>query len=63
MAEMTRIVVNDYIDATLAGLFVLVVIATVIYALVSIWKALAAPRPTAVEIGLPGAVAAGGSHA
>ncbi len=63
MAEMTRIVVNDYIDATLAGLFVLVVIATVIYALVGIWKALAAPRPTAVEIGLPGAVAAGGSHA
>src|SRR5262249_3995253 len=30
-AEMTRIVVNDYIDATLAALFVLVVVATVIY--------------------------------
>src|ERR1700749_4592452 len=30
-AEMTRIVVNDYIDAALAAVFVLVVIATVIY--------------------------------
>ena len=47
---------------SLAGVFVLVVIATVIYALISIWKALATPRPTAVEIGLPGAVA-GASHA
>jgi carbon starvation protein len=62
-AEMTRIVVNDYVDATLAGLFVLVVIATVIYALISIRKALATPRPTAIEIGLPAALAAGASHA
>ena len=61
-AEMTRIVVNDYIDATLAGLFVLVVVATVIYAVINIWKALGNPRATAVEIGLAGAVA-GGSHA
>ena len=61
-AEMTRIVVNDYIDATLAALFVLVVVATVIYALISIRKALGSPRATAVEIGLAGAVA-GGSHA
>ena len=37
---MTRIVVNDYIDATLAAVFVLVVIATVIYGLISIRKAL-----------------------
>src|SRR5437016_14552725 len=61
-AEMTRIVVNDYIDATLAALFVLVVVATVIYGLISIWKALASPQPTAIEIGLAGAVA-GGRHA
>jgi carbon starvation protein len=59
---MTRIVVNDYVDATLAALFVMVVAATVVYALISIWKALGDPRPTAVEIGLAGA-AAGGSHA
>jgi carbon starvation protein len=61
-AEMTRIVVNDYIDATLAAVFVLVVIATVIYALISIRKALGSPRATAVEIGFAGAVP-GGSHA
>jgi carbon starvation protein len=61
-AEMTRIVVNDYIDATLAAIFVLVVVATVVYALISIWKALGNPRATAVEIGLA-ATAAGGSHA
>jgi len=61
-AEMTRIVINDYIDATLAGLFVLIVVATVCYALVNIWRALANPRATAVEIGLAG-TAAGGSHA
>jgi carbon starvation protein CstA len=60
--EMTRVVVNDYIDATLAALFVLVVVATVIYALINIWKALASPQPTAVEVGLAGAVA-GGRHA
>jgi len=61
-AEMTRIVLNDYIDATLAAVFVLVVVATVIYALINIWKALASPQATAVEIGLAGAVA-GGGHA
>ena len=61
-AEMTRIVINDYIDATLAGVFVLVVVATVIYALIDIWKALASPRATAVEIEFAGA-AAGASNA
>jgi carbon starvation protein len=62
VAEMTRIMVNDYIDATLAALFVLVVAATVIYAVINIWKALASPQATAVEIGLAGAVP-GGRHA
>jgi carbon starvation protein len=61
-ADMTRIVVNDYIDATLAGLFVLVVVATVIYGIISIRKALANPQATTIELGSAGAVA-GGSHA
>jgi carbon starvation protein len=61
-AEMTRIVINDYIDATLAAIFVMVVVATVIYALINIWKALGNPQATAMEIGLAGAVA-GGGHA
>jgi carbon starvation protein CstA len=59
LAEMSRIVFNDYVDATLAGLFVLVVVATVIYGLINIWKALGNPQATAVEIGLAGAVAGG----
>jgi carbon starvation protein len=62
VAEMRRIVFNDYIDATLAAAFVLVVVATVVYAIRSIWQALANPQPTAHEVGLAGAVA-GGSHA
>jgi carbon starvation protein len=61
-AEMTRIVVNDYIDAALAAVFVLVVIATVIYGVKSIWRALATPQATAIEVGFAGAVA-GGGHA
>ena len=59
---MTRVVVNDYVDAALAALFVLVVVATVVYAVITIRKALGNPQATAVEIGLAGAVA-GGSHA
>jgi carbon starvation protein len=58
---MRRIVFNDYIDASLAAVFVLVVVATVIYGLISIRKALGNPQPTAMEIGLAGAV--GGRHA
>src|SRR5205809_2169717 len=57
LAEVSRIVFNDYVDATLAGLFVLVVVATVIYGLINIWKALGNPQVTAVEIGLADAVA------
>ena len=59
LAEVSRIVFNDYVDATLAGLFVLVVVATVIYGLINIWKALGNPQVTAVEIGLADAVAGG----
>jgi carbon starvation protein len=59
LGEMSRIVFNDYLDATLAGLFVLVVVATVIYALISIRKALGNPQATAVEIDLGAAVAGG----
>jgi carbon starvation protein len=62
LSEMTRVVVNDYVDATLAAVFVLVVVATAIYGVISIWKALASAQPTAMEIGLAGAVP-GGRHA
>jgi carbon starvation protein len=60
VAEMTRIMINDYIDATLAAAFVLVVVATVVYAVISIRQALVAPEATAMEIRLGGAVGSGG---
>jgi carbon starvation protein len=62
LAEMRRIVFNDYVDAMLAAAFVLVVFATVGYAVRSIWQALSNPQPTAIEVGFAGVVA-GGRHA
>jgi hypothetical protein len=56
------VVVNDYIDAGLAALFVAVVVATIVYAVINIRKALGSPQATAVEVGLAGTIA-GGSHA
>ncbi len=54
---MGRVIFNDYVDATLAALFVAVVLATVIYAMIDVRKALGNARSTAVEIG--GAAMAG----
>jgi carbon starvation protein len=51
IAEMQRIIFNDYVDATLAILFVMVVVAVVVYGLVSIRKAFTNPDVTAIEIG------------
>jgi len=51
IAEMQRIIFNDYVDATLAILFVAVVAAVVVYGLISIRKAFANPNVTAIEIG------------
>ncbi len=51
MADMSRVVFNDYVDATLAALFVAVVLAMVVYGFISIRRAQAAPGVTAHEIG------------
>jgi carbon starvation protein len=51
IAEMQRIVFNDYVDATLSILFVALVIAVVVYGLISIRKALTNQNVTAIEIG------------
>jgi carbon starvation protein len=60
--QMQRIVFNDYVDATLAGLFVLVVLAIAFYGIVSIRRALGTPAITSKEVG--GAPAAVGvAHA
>ena len=62
LGEMSRLVFNDYLDATLAALFAAVVIAMVIYGYLNIRKALGTPKATAVEVEFVGA-AAGTGHA
>ncbi len=58
MATMSRVIFNDYVDATLSALFVGVVLATLFYAVLHVRKALGNSRSTAVEVG--GAAMAGG---
>jgi carbon starvation protein len=60
LAEMHQIVFNDYVDATLAALFVFVVVASVVYGLIHARKAFGNPKATASEVVF---VAAGGSNA
>ena len=62
LSEMSRLVFNDYVDATLAALFAAVVIAMVVYGILDIRKALGTPKATAMEVEFAGA-AVGGSHA
>jgi carbon starvation protein len=61
LEEMSRVIFNDYVDATLAALFVAVVLATVAYGLINIRRALGTPKVTAVEIEFAGAAAGGGA--
>ena len=51
LAEMSRVVFNDYLDATLAALAVAIVLTVVAYALFDIRKARRTPQSTAIEIG------------
>jgi carbon starvation protein len=62
MEEMHRVIFNDYVDATLAALFVAVVLAMTVYGLIAIRRALGDPKVTAIEIGLP-AIIPGASRA
>ena len=52
---------SGFVDATLAALFVVVVLASVTYGVINILKALGSSRSTAVEIGLAGAAVGGGN--
>ncbi len=63
MEEMNRVIFNDYVDATLAALFVMVVVSIVVYAFINIRKALSDPKETTHEVGLAGAATAGGRSA
>jgi carbon starvation protein len=56
MAEMHRIIVNDYVDATLCALFVMVVLAMMAYGVIAIRRALADPKNSAAETGLSTAI-------
>jgi carbon starvation protein len=52
MADMSRIVFNDYINATLTALLIALVIAMVGFAVAAISKALANPNVSARETGI-----------
>jgi carbon starvation protein len=58
LAEMNRVIFNDYLDAALAALAVALVIVMIVYAFIDIAKALHTPKATTLEIG--GAEAAAG---
>ena len=58
---MSRIVFNDYIDASLAIMFALVVLVMVIFGILNIRRALGSPQVTAIEVVASEAVP-GGSH-
>ncbi|WP_414440540.1 carbon starvation CstA family protein [Burkholderia sp. 22PA0106] len=49
IAQMQRIIVNDYIDAVLAGLFMFVVVSIAIYGVIAVLRARRAARPTSNE--------------
>jgi carbon starvation protein len=49
MDQMQQIVFNDYVDATLAGLFILVVVSVLVFGIRTIMAARAQSRPTVNE--------------
>jgi carbon starvation protein len=51
LEDMSRVVFNDYLDAALSALFVAVVCSMVVYTIIHIRKALAAPATTTHEVG------------
>ena len=61
LGEMSRLVFNDYVDATLAAVFAAVVVAMVVYGFLDIRKALGTPKVTAVEVEFAGAAVGGRS--
>ena len=62
LGQMSQVIFNDYVDATLAALFVAVVVSMVVYGFINIRRALGTPKATAAEVEFAG-VAIGGSSA
>jgi len=56
MAEMQQVIVNDYVDATLSALFVMVVLAMIFYGIIAIRRAFVDPTSSALEVGLPATI-------
>src|ERR1022692_136772 len=59
LGQMSQIVFNDYVDATLAALVVAVVISMVVYGFIKIRRALGTPKATATELEFVGATVGG----
>ena len=49
-AEMSRVIVNDYVDAALTGLFMAIVVAMVVFGVLWVRRALTAPAATVNEV-------------
>ncbi|MBU9607197.1 carbon starvation CstA family protein [Burkholderia multivorans] len=49
IAQMKRIIFNDYVDAALAGLFILVVVSIAVYGLIAVLRARREAKPTVRE--------------
>jgi len=60
LAEMSRVVINDYVDATLAGVFAALVVTMVIYGIIHCRRATGTPKSTTHEIGVGGALMGAG---
>ena len=60
LTEMTQIVFNDYVDATLAAVFAALVVTMAIYGVIYCRRAMGDPRSTVVEVGGGGLPAAAG---
>ena len=51
LAEMQRVVINDYVDAALCAVFMAVVVSMLVYGLIGIARAFGNPSVTAKEVG------------
>ena len=59
MSDMSRVIFNDYVDATLAAVFAAIVITMVVYGVIHCRKAMGNPKNTTHEVGF-GALAGAG---
>ena len=51
VAEMSRVVTNDYVNATMCGIFMALVVAMLVCGVISAMRALSNPSVTTKEVG------------